>query len=183
MFSLFFIDRPRFALVISVLFLLTGAMAINHIPVAQFLDITPPQVSVTTVYPVANVEVVEQSVAGPIEAQVNGVDNMLYMPSTSTNDGGYALTVTFEVGTDSDIAAVNVQNRVTVATGQLPQEVACQGVVTQKQSTSMLLVINLASPDDSRDSLFLSNYASIYMQDALARINGVGRVAQFGALD
>lgn len=183
MFSLFFIDRPKFALVISIVISIVGLIAVNLIPVAEFPEITPPQIKVSTSYPGASAEVVEQSVAAPIEAQVNGVDDMLYMSSTSTNDGRYELTVTFAVGTDPDIAAVNVQNRVTVANAQLPQEVTRQGVITQKQSTSMLLVINLISPEKTHDELFLSNYASIYMQDALSRINGVGSVSQFGALD
>ena len=183
MLSSFFIDRPRFALVISVVFLLAGGLSIAVLPVAEFPVITPPQVSVTTSYPGASAEVVEQSVAGPIEAQVNGVDDMLYMSSSSTSNGSYQLTVTFAVGTDPDIAAVNVQNRVAITTGQLPQEVTREGVITQKQSSNMLLVVNLLSPDNSRDSLFLSNYASIHIQDTLSRINGVGNVAQFGALD
>ena len=183
MLSGFFIDRPKFALVISIVFLIAGGIAINLIPVAEFPDITPPQVQVTTTYPGASADVVEQSVAAPIEAQVNGVDGMLYMSSRSSNSGSYELTVTFEVGTDPDIAAVNVQNRVTIASAQLPQEVRDQGVTTQKQSANMLLVINLSSPEGSKDALFLSNYASIYMQDRLSRINGVGSVAQFGALD
>ncbi|MGH1483260.1 MAG: efflux RND transporter permease subunit [Geminicoccales bacterium] len=183
MLASFFIDRPKFALVISIVFLLTGGIAINLMPVAEFPQITPPQVQVTTSYPGASADVVEQSVAAPIEAQVNGVDGMLYMSSRSSNNGSYELTVTFEVGTDPDIAAVNVQNRVTIATAQLPQEVRDQGVTTQKQSANMLLVINLTSPESSHDALFLSNYASIYMQDRLARIRGVGSVSQFGALD
>ncbi|MEZ5931617.1 MAG: multidrug efflux RND transporter permease subunit [Alphaproteobacteria bacterium] len=183
MLSGFFIDRPKFALVISIVFLIAGGIAINLIPVAEFPEITPPQVQVTATYPGASADVVEQSVATLIEAQVNGVDDMLYMSSRSSNSGSYELTVTFEVGTDPDIAAVNVQNRVAIATAQLPQEVRDQGVTTQKQSANMLLVINLTSPEASRDALFLSNYASIYMQDRLARINGIGSVAQFGALD
>ena len=183
MLSGFFIHRPKFALVISIVFLIAGSIAINLIPVAEFPNITPPQVQVTTTYPGASADVVEQSVAAPIEAQVNGVDGMLYMSSRSSNNGSYELTVTFEVGTDPDIAAVNVQNRVTIANAQLPQEVRDQGVTTQKQSANMLLVINLSSPEGSKDALFLSNYASINMQDRLARINGVGSVSQFGALD
>lgn len=183
MFSAFFIDRPKFALVISIVFVIAGVLAINLIPVAEYPDITPPQITVKTKYPGASAEVVEQSVAALIEAQVNGVENMLYMSSTSTNDGSYELTITFEVGTNPDIAAVNVQNRVAIANAQLPQEVVRQGVITQKQSTSMLLVINLLSPGQTHDALFLSNYASIYIQDRLARISGVGNVAQFGALD
>ncbi|WP_417427785.1 efflux RND transporter permease subunit [Kiloniella sp.] len=183
MFSALFINRPKFALVISIVISLAGIIALNSIPVAEYPDITPPQVKVTTNYPGANATVVEQSVAAPIEAKVNGVDGMLYMSSTSSNDGSYDLTVTFAVGTDPDIAAVNVQNRVATANASLPAEVTRQGVITQKQSTSMLLVINMVSPDNTQDSLFLSNYASIYIQDSLARINGVGNVSQFGALD
>ncbi|MGI9508487.1 MAG: efflux RND transporter permease subunit, partial [Geminicoccaceae bacterium] len=183
MLSSFFIDRPKFALVISIVFLLAGGIAINLIPIAEFPEITPPQVQVSTQYPGANATVVEQSVATPIEAQVNGVDDMIYMSSTSSNNGDYTLTVTFEVGTDPDIAAVNVQNSVTIASPQLPQEVRDQGVTTRKQSANILLIVNMTSPDESREGLFLSNYASIYMQDRLARINGVGSVSQFGALD
>ena len=183
MLSGFFIDRPKFALVISIVFLIAGGLAVNLIPVAEFPDITPPQVQVTASYPGANASVVEQSVATPIEAQVNGVDDMIYMSSTSSNNGNYTLTVSFEVGTNPDIAAVNVQNRVAIASAQLPQEVRNQGVTTKKQSANMLLVVNLISPEGTHDGLFLSNYASIYMQDRLARINGVGSVSQFGALD
>ncbi len=183
MFSAFFINRPKFALVISIVISLAGLIALNALPIAEYPDIAPPQVKVSTSYPGANATVVEQSVASPIEAKVNGVENMLYMSSTSGNDGSYVLTITFAVGTDPDIAAVNVQNRVATANSSLPQDVIRQGVITQKQSTSMLLVVNLVSPDESKDSLFLSNYASINIQDALARINGVGSVSQFGALD
>ncbi|MGF1526433.1 MAG: efflux RND transporter permease subunit, partial [Candidatus Competibacterales bacterium] len=179
----FFIDRPKFALVIAIIMVLGGIIGLNAIPVAEFPEITPPVVQVTASYPGASADVVEESVAAPIEAQVNGVDDMLYMSSTSTNSGDYTLNVTFAVGTDPDIAAVNVQNRVAIATSQLPQEVVAQGVVTRKQSTSMLLIIHLTSPDGSRDALFLSNYASIYLQDNLARLPGVGSVSQFGALD
>ena len=183
MFSAFFIDRPKFALVISIVIALAGMIAVNVIPVAEYPDIAPPQVKVNTEYPGANASVVQEAVAAPIEAQVNGVDDMLYMSSTSSNDGGYELTVTFAVGTDPDIAAVNVQNRVAIANAQLPQEVIRQGITTQKQSSNILMVINLVSPEGSRDELFLSNYASIYLQDVLSRINGVGNVSQFGALD
>ena len=183
MFSAFFINRPKFALVISIVITLVGIISLQSLPIAEYPDIAPPQVKVTASYPGANANVVEQSVAAPIEAKVNGVDDMLYMSSTSSNDGSYALTVTFKVGTDPDIAAVNVQNRVATANSSLPQDVIRQGVITQKQSTSMLLLINLLSPDNSQDSLTLSNYSSIYIQDALARINGVGSVSQFGALD
>ncbi len=183
MLSNFFIGRPKFAFVIAIVIALAGVIALQLIPVAEYPDITPPVVNVSTVYTGANASVVEQSVAAPIEAQVNGVDDMLYMSSTSGNDGSYSLDVTFAVGTDPDIAAVNVQNRVAIATGQLPSDVTRNGVTTRKQSTSMLMVINIVSPEGTHDSLFISNYASIYIQDELARINGVGGVQQFGARD
>ncbi|WP_415888865.1 efflux RND transporter permease subunit [Neptuniibacter sp. SY11_33] len=183
MFSIFFINRPKFALVISIVLMIAGALAIYGLPVAQFPDITPPKVQVKAKYPGANAEVVEQAVATPIEAQVNGVDNMLYMSSTSANDGSYTLDITFAVGTDPDQAAINVQNRVALAEASLPQEVVRQGVTTKKQATNMLLVINLYSPENTYDELFLSNYATLYVQDALARINGVGSASQFSPMD
>ena len=183
MFSIFFINRPKFAFVIAIVIMIAGVLAINAIPVNQFPEITPPQVQVSTSYPGASASVVEQSVASIIEAQVNGVENMMYMSSSNGNDGSYSLTVTFAVGTDPDIAAVNVQNRVAQATAMLPSEVTQQGVVTKKQSSSMLMVINVISSDESHDDVYLSNYTSIYIQDALSRINGVGNVSQFGAKD
>ena len=176
MLSDFFITRPRFAFVIALVITLAGAIALQVLPISEYPNITPPQVQVTASYPGANAEVVKQSVATPIEEQVNGVDNMLYMSSTSSNNGGYTLTVTFAVGTDPDIAAVNVQNRVAIASSQLPDAVTREGVTTRKQSSNMLLVVNVMSPDKSRDALFLSNYASIYIHGALSRLNGVGSV-------
>ncbi len=183
MFSAFFIDRPKFALVISIVISLAGLIALSVLPVEEFPDVAPPQVQVTASYAGANATAVEQSVAAPIEDKVNGVDDMLYMSSDSNNDGSYSLTVTFNVGTNPDIAAVNVQNRVATATAQLPSEVTRNGVTTKKQSSSLLMVITLLSPNKSRDALFLSNYASINIQDSLARIKGVGGVSQFGPLD
>ena len=183
MFAAFFIDRPKFALVISIVITLAGAIALKLLPIAEYPDIVPPQVQVTATYSGANASVLQDSVAAPIEDKVNGVDGMISMSSTSSNSGEYTLTVTFEVGTDPDIAAVNVQNRVASATSSLPQEVIRDGVITKKQSTNMLLVINLVSPEETRDALFLSNYATIYLQGALARLDGVGSVSQFGPLD
>lgn len=183
MLSAFFIDRPKFALVISIVITLAGAIALKLLPIAEYPDIVPPQVQVTTSYSGANAGVLQDSVAAPIEDQVNGVDGMLYMSSTSSNSGDYTLTVTFDVGTDPDIAAVNVQNRVAAASSRLPQEVIRDGVITKKQSTNMLMVVNLVSPGESRDALFLSNYATINIQNALARLDGVGSVSQFGPLD
>lgn len=183
MLSDFFISRPRFAFVIAIVITLTGAIALGALPIAEYPNITPPQVRVTASYSGANAEVVKQSIAIPIEEQVNGVDDMLYMSSSSGNDGSYELTVTFAVGTDPDTAAINVQNRVAIATPQLPSDVTRAGVVTKKQSSNMLLVVNVVSPDESHDAIFLSNYASINIQGALSRLSGVGNVSQFGPLD
>jgi len=182
-FSAFFINRTRFAMVISVIIIIAGAIAIQVLPVAQFPEIVPPQVQVTARYPGASAEVIAETVAAPIEAEVNGVDNMLYMTSTSDNAGGYELNVTFAVGTDPDIAAVNVQNRVALALPSLPPEVTAQGVSTRKQSTNMLLVVNLLSPNDTFDRLFLSNYMEINLRDPISRLPGVGDASQLGLLD
>ncbi len=175
MFSTIFIKRPKMAFVISLVLTIMGAIGYNALPVEQFPDITPPVVNVTANYTGANSETVENTVAAPIEAQVNGVDDMIYMSSDSTDTGSYSLSVTFEVGTDPDIASVNVQNRVAQATAQLPTEVTDSGVVTQKSSTNMLLIVTLSSPEGTYDEVFLSNYASINIRDALARVKGVGR--------
>lgn len=163
------------ALVISTVLTLMGLIGYTVLPVEQFPEITPPVVNVTANYTGANSETVENTVAAPIEAQVNGVDDMMYMSSDSTDSGSYSLSVTFEVGTDPDIASVNVQNRVAQATASLPNEVTASGVVTQKASTNMLLVAVLVSPERTYDEVFLSNYASINLKDALSRIKGVGR--------
>ena len=175
MFSAIFIQRPKTAFVISLVLSIMGFIGYNALPVEQFPDITPPVVTVSTSYTGANSETVENTVAAPIEAQVNGVDDMIYMSSDSTDTGSYNLSVTFEVGTDPDIASVNVQNRVAQATSQLPTEVTNSGVVTQKSSTNMLLIVTLASPNSTYDEVFLSNYASINLRDALARVKGVGK--------
>ena len=183
MISDIFIDRPRLAIVISVVITLAGLISILGIPVAQLPDIVPPSVQVTTSYPGANAAVVEATVAQPLEAQVNGVDKMLYMRSNSANDGSYSLTVTFALGTDPDLNAVNVQNRVSLAEPGLPEEVKRQGVAVLKKSTAMLQVVALYSPEGSYDDLFLSNYATINVIDTLKRIPGVGDVYLFGPLD
>ena len=183
MFSAFFIDRPKFAFVISIVITLAGLIALQAIPVAQYPEITPPVVQVTASYSGASAEVVEQTVAAPIEAEVNGVDDMIYMSSSSTNDGGYTLSVSFAVGTDPDLAAINVQNRVALAAPRLPDEVTRQGVSVKKRSTNMLMVINLVSPQQSHDALFLSNYASINIRDSVIRLPGVGDAQILGALD
>ena len=175
MISSVFIHRPKMAIVISTVLTLMGLVAYAVLPVEQFPEITPPVVNVSATYTGANAETVENTVAAPIEAQVNGVDGMIYMSSDSTDTGSYNLAVTFEVGTDPDIAAVNVQNRVAQAMSQLPTEVTSSGVITQKSSTNMLVVAVLYSPEGTYDEVFLSNYASINLKDALARVPGVGK--------
>ncbi len=183
MISHFFIDRPIFAGVISVLITLAGAIFVWTLPIAQFPDITPPAVQVSCIYPGASSQVVADTVGSPIEQQVTGVENMLYMSSQSTNDGGYNLTVTFDLGTDLDMAQVLVQNRVNLAIPSLPNEVKQTGVTVKKRSPSILLVVNLISPDESRNQLYLSNFATIRLKDELAGIEGVGDVAFLGQRD
>ncbi|MGE0716035.1 MAG: efflux RND transporter permease subunit [Alphaproteobacteria bacterium] len=183
MISAVFIDRPRLAAVISIVITLAGLIAMRAIPVAQFPDIVPPQVTVSTSYPGASAAVVEATVAQPIESQVNGVDKMLYMKSTSGNDGSYTLSIAFAVGSDPDLNAVNVLNRVQLAQAKLPEEVTRSGINVAKRSSALLQVINLHSPKGSHDALFLSNYATINIIDALARVPGVGQAFMFGPLD
>jgi HAE1 family hydrophobic/amphiphilic exporter-1 len=180
MIAKFFIERPVLANVIAVVFVLLGAVAIYTLPVAQYPPITPPTVQVTATYPGASAKTLVETVALPIEQQVNGVEKMLYMQSTSSSDGQYTLVITFEVGTDLDFAQVLVQNRVAAAMSQLPQSVQQQGVVTKKKSTSILQIVALTSSNKAHDSLFLSNFATIELQDKLARIPGVGDCNVFG---
>ncbi len=177
----FFISRPKFAFVISILITLAGVISLTVLPVAEFPDISPPEVGVSAVYSGATAEVIEATVGAPIEAQVNGVDDMMYMSSTSSDSGSYSLSVTFEIGTDPDIAAVNVQNRVALATAQLPSEVTAQGISVQKASTSMLMIINVFSPNGTYDTTFLSNYVDINIAEAMVRVDGVGDATILGS--
>ncbi len=183
MISALFVDRPRLAIVISVVITLAGLIALSALPIAQFPDIVPPQVQVTGRYPGAGAEVVDATVAQPVESQVVGVDKMIYMKSTSGSDGSYTLTVSFEVGTDPDINTVNVLNRVQLAMPQLPQEVSRQGLSVKKKSSAILQVIAIYSPNRTYDTLFLSNYATINILDSIKRVRGVGDAFLFGALD
>src|SRR6202163_2299981 len=181
MFSAIFVDRPRLAVVIAVVTTIAGFLALFSIPIAQYPDIVPPQVSVTTFYPGANSAVVDATVAQPIEAQVVGVDKMIYMKSVSGDDGSYTLTCSFELGTDPDINAVNVNNRVQVALSQLPPDVQKQGVTVKKKSSALLGVISVYSPKHSHDPLFLSNYVTINLLDRIKSTPGVGDATILGA--
>ncbi|MCV6585564.1 MAG: efflux RND transporter permease subunit [Marinibacterium sp.] len=183
MLSKVFIHRPRMALVISVVLTLAGVLSLMRMPVEQLPDVVPPQVTVQAFYPGASAEVVEATVAQPIEQQVVGVSDMLYMKSTSGSDGSYSLSVTFKPGTDPDLNTVNVQNRVALAESALPDEVTRAGISTKKQSSSMLMAITVTSDDPDHDALYLSNFATINMLDAIKRSEGVGDATLFGALD
>ncbi len=183
MLSTFFINRPIFATVVSIVIVLIGVITFPLLPIEKTPDITPPTVLVTARYPGANADVIAETVATPLEEQINGVDGMLYMSSQSSDDGTMTITVTFEVGVDVDMATVLVQNRVAMAEPLLPEEVRRYGVITQKQSTNITLVVSLESPDGQFDSTYMSNYINIYLRDPLSRVQGVGSILVFGAKD
>ncbi|MEZ9510421.1 efflux RND transporter permease subunit [Vibrio breoganii] len=180
MLSRFFIQRPKFALVISIILTLAGAISLAVLPVSEYPRISPPSVSVTAYYTGASAETVEQAIADPIETSVNGVEGMIYMSSKSANDGSYNLNVTFEVGTDPDMAQVNVQNRVTQIESKLPPEVRSVGVTVKKRSPDMLMVLNFYSPEGTHDDQFLINYINLNVKDQLARVKGISEVSVVG---
>jgi hydrophobe/amphiphile efflux-1 (HAE1) family protein len=181
--SHFFIDRPIFASVVSIVFVILGGVAAFRLPVAQYPEIAPPIINITGQYPGASAETVAETVVAPIEQQVNGVEGMLYVSSNSTADGRFSISVTFDIGTNLDIAQVQVQNRVSTATPRLPLQVQQIGVTVAKSSPDILMVVNLYSPDKSRDTLFISNYANLQIKDVLTRVDGVGSITVFGARD
>src|SRR6516165_4537234 len=179
----FFIDRPVFAIVLSLVFVLAGGVAVFTLPVAQYPEVTPPTVIVTAQYPGANAMTVRNTVAAPIEEQVSGVEGMMYMSSQSTNDGTYLLTVTFRLGMDTDMAQVLVQNRVSLALPVIPALVQNEGITVKKMSPNTMMIVNLISPDGRYDDIFLSNYATIQIKDELGRLEGVANVAYMGERD
>src|ERR1700739_3330587 len=183
MFSSIFIDRPRLATVIAIVTTIAGLLSLFVIPIAQYPDIVPPQVSVTTTYPGASAAVVEETVAQPIESQYVGVDKKIYIKSVSGNDGSYSLKASFELGTDPDINTVNVNNRVQVALAKLPPEVQKQGVTVKKKSSALLGVIAVYSPKHTHDPLFLSNYVTINLLDQIKSTSGVGDATLWGPQD
>ncbi len=181
--SHFFIDRPIFASVVSIVFVILGAVAFVRLPVAQYPEIAPPTITVTGQYPGASSDVVASTVVTPIEQQINGVENMIYLSSNSTADGRFSISVTFDIGTNLDIAQVQVQNRVAIAQPRLPVDVRSIGVTVNKSSPDLMMVVHLYSPDKSRDTLFISNYATLEITDVITRVDGVGSIIVFGARD
>ena len=181
--SHFFIDRPIFASVISIIIVLLGVVSFVSLPVAQYPEIAPPTINVSGQYPGANAQVVATTVVAPIEEQINGVEGMLYMSSNSTADGRFTISVTFDLGVNLDQAQVQVQNRVGIAQPRLPQDVRNIGVTVNKSSPDLMMVVHLISPDRTRDMLFVSNYANLEIKDVLTRVDGVGSITVFGSRD
>ena len=182
-FTHFFIDRPIFATVLSVLIVIIGAIAQMRLPMAEYPEIAPPTVNVRAVYPGASAKVVAETVATPLEQEINGVDDMLYVSSQSTGDGALSINVVFKPGTNIDMAQVLVQNRVAVAEPRLPEDVRRVGVTVRKASPDLMMVVHMISPDGSRDQQYISNYATLNVKDVLTRVDGVGNVNVFGARD
>ncbi len=182
-FSHFFIDRPIFASVLSLIILIVGGIAQLRLPVAEYPEIAPPTVNITAAYPGASAEVIAETVATPLELEINGVDDMLYISSQATGDGRLSINVVFKPGVNIDQAQVNVQNRVAVAQPRLPEDVQRLGIVVRKASPDLMMVVHMVSPDDSRDQQYISNYATLYVKDVLGRVDGVGNVIVFGARD
>src|SRR5882672_7971313 len=182
-FSRFFIDRPIFAAVLSIVVFIAGLIAMLSLPISEYPEVVPPSIVVRAIYPGANPRVLSEAVATPLEESINGVENMLYMSSQGTADGVLTLTVTFKIGTNPDLAQVQVQNRVSQALPRLPEEVRQSGVTTVKSSPDLTMVVHLVSPDNRYDMTYLRNYAVLQVKDVLARINGVGQVNLFGGGD
>src|SRR6185436_11374546 len=183
MFTHFFIDRPILSAVISILFVLAGAVSMSVSPIEQYPEMAPPSVSISASYPGATAEVIANQVAAPIESQINGIDNLLYFSSTSSSSGNVAINVVFKPGSDPDINQVNVQNRVSQATSLLPQTVTQQGVTVDKQSSSIMMVLSIYSPDDRYSSTYIDNYTNLYVLDELKRVPGANRSSVFGLPD
>src|SRR6201988_2254462 len=181
--SHFFIDRPIFAAVVSIVFVILGAGSFFRLPGAQYPEIAPPTINITGKYPGASAEVVASTVVSPIEDQVNGVENMIYMSSNATSDGKFTTAVSFELGTNLDIAQVQVQNRVAIAQPRLPADVRNIGVTVTKASPDLMMVVHLYSPDKSSEALFMTNYATLEVTDPLTRVDGVGSITVFGSRD
>ena len=182
-FAKFFIDRPIFAAVVSIVTFVAGLITIPLLPLSEYPDVVPPTVQVRAVYPGANPKEIAETVATPLEEAINGVENMMYMKSVAGSDGVLGLTVTFNPGTDPDLAQVQVQNRVNQALARLPEDVRRLGVTTEKQSPNLTMVVHLTSPDKRYDSVYLRNFATLRIKDELARLPGVGQAATFGAGD
>ncbi|AGH42788.1 hydrophobe/amphiphile efflux-1 (HAE1) family transporter [Paraglaciecola psychrophila 170] len=180
-FSQFFISRPKFASVLAIIVLIIGSLAYQTLPIEQYPQVAPPTIQVTASYPGANAEIAAQTVATPLEQQINGVENMLYISSQSTADGNVSITVTFKLGTDLDTAQVQVQNRVAIAEPRLPEPVRRIGVTTIKNSPDLMLVVNMFSPNGTYDQTYIANYVTLQVRDQLARIQGVGNILVFGA--